>query len=53
VAAESTYTVILGVRASSSGMVDGRLDENGGEEIIRIVSARPAERRERKLYHEA
>jgi uncharacterized DUF497 family protein len=46
----------------SIGMVDGqlivvtytgRVDEDGGDDIIRIISARPAERRERKRYHEA
>jgi uncharacterized DUF497 family protein len=31
----------------------GRVDEDSGEEIIRIISARPAERREGKRYHEA
>jgi uncharacterized DUF497 family protein len=30
----------------------GRTDEDSGDEIIRIISARPAERRERKRYHE-
>jgi uncharacterized DUF497 family protein len=30
-----------------------RIDEDSGDEIIRIISARPAERRERKRYHEA
>jgi uncharacterized DUF497 family protein len=44
------------------GMVDNRLlvvtytqrtDEKTGDEIIRIVSARKAERREAKRYHEA
>ena len=49
-------------RFNRIGMVEGRLlvvtytqriDENSGEEIIRIISARPAERRERKRYHEA
>jgi uncharacterized DUF497 family protein len=49
-------------RANRIGMVEGRLlfvtytariDEETGDEIIRIVSARPAERRERKRYHEA
>ncbi len=44
------------------GLVDGRLivvtytqqiDEVGGDEVIRIISARAAERRERKRYHEA
>ena len=49
-------------RFNRIGMVEGRLlvvtytqriDENSDEEIIRIISARPAERRERKRYHEA
>lgn len=49
-------------RRSRLGLVEGRLllvtyteriDEETGDEIIRIVSARPAERRERKRYHEA
>ena len=31
----------------------GRVDEDSGDEIIRIISARSAERRERKRYHEA
>jgi uncharacterized DUF497 family protein len=44
------------------GLVEGRLlfvtyteriDEETGDEIIRIISARPAERRERKRYDEA
>lgn len=44
------------------GLVEGRLlvvsyteriDEGSGDEIIRIISARPAEPRERKRYHEA
>jgi uncharacterized DUF497 family protein len=30
-----------------------RLDKGSGTEIIRIISARPAERRERKRYHES
>ena len=30
-----------------------RLDEDSGAEVVRIISARPAERRERKRYHEA
>ena len=43
------------------GLVEGRLlvviyterlDEGSGEEIVRIISARPAERRERQRYHE-
>jgi uncharacterized protein len=49
-------------RFNRIGIVEGRLlvvtytqriDGNSGEEIIRIISARPAERRERKRYHEA
>jgi uncharacterized DUF497 family protein len=49
-------------RRNRIGMVEGRLlfvtyteriDEESGDEIIRIISARPAERRERKQYHEA
>jgi uncharacterized DUF497 family protein len=49
-------------RRNRIGMVEGRLlfvtyteriDEGSGDEIIRIISARPAERRERKQYHEA
>ena len=48
-------------RFNRTGMVEGRLlvvtytgrtDENSGDDIIRIISARPAERRERKRYHE-
>jgi uncharacterized DUF497 family protein len=44
------------------GLVEGRLlvvtyaqriDEESSDEVIRIISARPAERRERKRYHEA
>jgi uncharacterized protein len=44
------------------GMVEGRLlvvtyaqriDEESSDEVIRIISPRPAERRERKRYHEA
>jgi uncharacterized DUF497 family protein len=43
------------------GLVEGRLlvvtyterDDGEGDEIIRIISARPAERRERSRYHEA
>lgn len=44
------------------GLVEGRLlfvtyteriDTDSGDEIIRIISARPAERRERKRYREA
>jgi uncharacterized DUF497 family protein len=44
------------------GLVEGRLivvtytqhiDEDNGDEILRVISARPAERRERKRYHEA
>ena len=30
-----------------------RIGEVGSDEVIRIISARPAERRERKRYHEA
>jgi uncharacterized DUF497 family protein len=30
-----------------------RVDGDSGNEIVRIISARPAERRERKQYHEA
>jgi uncharacterized DUF497 family protein len=30
----------------------GRIDEESGDEIIRIISARLAERREGKRYHE-
>jgi uncharacterized protein len=30
-----------------------RINEVSGDEIIRIISARPAQRRERKQYHEA
>ena len=50
------------VRFNLTGMVDGRLlvvtytqhiDEDTGDEIIRIISARKAERREAKKYHEA
>jgi uncharacterized DUF497 family protein len=49
-------------RRNRIGMVEGRLlfvtyteriDEVSGDEIIRIISARPAERRERKQDHEA
>lgn len=49
-------------RFNRIGLVEGRLlrvtytqrtDEGTGDEIIRIISARPAERRERKRYHEA
>jgi hypothetical protein len=49
-------------RFNRTGSVEGRLlvvtytldaDEATGDEIIRIISARPAERRERKRYHEA
>jgi uncharacterized protein len=49
-------------RSNRIGAVEGRLlvvtyteriDEDSGDEIIRIVSARPAERGERKRYHEA
>ena len=44
------------------GMVEGRLlfvtytertDADNGDAIIRVISARPAELRERKRYHEA
>src|SRR5262245_34477228 len=47
-------------RFNRTGMVEGRLlvvtyagrtDEGSGDDIIRIISARPAERRERKRYH--
>ncbi len=49
-------------RRNRIGLVEGRLlfvtyteriDEESGDEVIRIISARPAERRERKRYHEA
>lgn len=49
-------------RRNRIGLVEGRLlfvtyteriDEESGNEVIRIISARPAERRERKRYHEA
>jgi uncharacterized DUF497 family protein len=49
-------------RSNRIGVVEGRLlvvtyteriDEDSGDEIIRIISARPAERGERKRYHEA
>ena len=49
-------------RFNRIGMVEGhllfvtytqRIDEDSGADIIRIISARPAERRERKRYHEA
>ena len=49
-------------RFNLTGMVDGRLlvvtyaqtiDESTGDEIIRIISARKAERGEAKSYHEA
>ena len=49
-------------RFNRTGMVEGRLlvvtyagriDKDSGDEIIRIISARPAERRERRRYHEA
>lgn len=49
-------------RYNLTGMVDGRLlvvtytqlmDDASGDEIIRIISARKAERREAKRYHEA
>ena len=48
-------------RFNRTGMVEGRLivvtytgrtDEPSGNDIIRIISARPAERRERRRYHE-
>jgi uncharacterized protein len=47
-------------RYNLTGMVDGRLlvvtytqlmDDRSGDEIIRIISARKAERREAKRYH--
>jgi len=49
-------------RFNLTGMVDNRLlvvtytqrsDEKTGGEIVRIISARKAERREAKRYHEA
>jgi uncharacterized protein len=49
-------------RSNRVGLVEGRLlfvsyteriDEDSGDQVIRIISARPAERRERKRYHEA
>ena len=49
-------------RFNRIGLVEGRLlfvtyteriDRESGDEIIRIISARPAERGERKRYHEA
>ena len=49
-------------RFNRIGMVEGRLlvvtytgrtDEDSGDEIIRIISARLAERRERRRYHES
>jgi hypothetical protein len=49
-------------RSNRIGLVEGRLlfvtyteriDEDSGDEIIRIISARPAEREERRRYHEA
>ena len=47
-------------RSNREGMVEGRLlvvtyttRFDNGNEIIRIVPARPAERSERKRYHEA
>jgi uncharacterized protein len=49
-------------RSNRIGLVEGRLlfvtytgriYEENGDEIIRIISARPAERRERKRYHES
>ena len=48
-------------RFNRIGMVEGQLlvvtyagwiDEDSGDDIIRIMSARPAERRERRRYHE-
>ena len=51
-----------GDRFNRIGMVESQLlvvthswhvDGDSGNDIIRIVSARPAERRERKRYHEA
>lgn len=48
-------------RFNRTGMVEGRLivvtytgrtDVDSGDEVIRIISARPAERQERKRYHE-
>ncbi len=49
-------------RSNLTGMVEGRLlvitythqtDANNGDEIIRIISARKAERSEARKYHEA
>ena len=49
-------------RSNRIGLVEGRIlvvtytqrtDGESGDEIVRIISARPAERRERKRYHEA
>jgi uncharacterized protein len=48
-------------RSNRIGVVEGRLlvvtyterIDDSGDEIIRIISARPAERGERKRYHEA
>jgi len=48
-------------RFNRVGMVEGQLlvvtytgwiDEDSGDDIVRIISARPAERRERRRYHE-
>jgi uncharacterized DUF497 family protein len=48
-------------RFNRPGMVEGRLlvvtytvrtDEDGGDEVVRIISARLAERRERRRYYE-
>jgi uncharacterized protein len=48
-------------RFNRIGMVEGqllvvthtwRVDSDSGHDVIRIISARPAERRERKRYHE-
>ena len=49
-------------RFNRTGMVEGRLlvvtytmrtDEHSGSEVVRIISARLAERRERRRYHDA
>jgi uncharacterized DUF497 family protein len=49
-------------RFNRTGMVEGRVlvvtytmrtDEHSGSEVVRIISARLAERRERRRYHEA
>jgi uncharacterized DUF497 family protein len=49
-------------RYNRTGMVEGRLvvvtyvmrtDKASGNEIVRIISARPAERRDRRRYHES